>query len=191
MQWGNDDDRFFGMVISDEFLTPAERADLFELWGKAVAGEGEYDPAAYLTEKGHTLLGIGSELSGGIRNVYMTNCTTPGNVLRLYYVKTNHRRGGFVENIWLKGAKVRACKEVVALATDVVYQWKDFPDYETKMTRIEGLHVEDVEVDSCETVITLIGDKRLPARGVTIKNLKVGKYSKKFCEVENVENIEL
>ena len=55
VQWGNDDDRLFGLVISDEFLTPDERADLFELWGKAVAGEGEYDPAAYLTEKGHTL----------------------------------------------------------------------------------------------------------------------------------------
>ncbi len=55
VQWGNDDDRLFGVVLSDEFLTPAERADLFELWGKAVAGEGEYDPAAYLTEKGHTL----------------------------------------------------------------------------------------------------------------------------------------
>ena len=55
VQWGNDDDRVFGLVISDEFLTPAERADLFDLWGKAVAGEGEYNPAAYLTEKGHTL----------------------------------------------------------------------------------------------------------------------------------------
>ena len=55
VQWGNDDDRLFGLVIADEFLTPDERADLFELWGKAVAGEGEYDPAAYLTEKGHTL----------------------------------------------------------------------------------------------------------------------------------------
>ena len=55
VQWGNDDDRLFGLVISDEFLTPAERADLFDLWGKAVAGEIEYDPAAYLTEKGHTI----------------------------------------------------------------------------------------------------------------------------------------
>ena len=55
VQWGNDDDRLFGLVISDEFLTPEERADLFELWGKAVAGEGEYDPAAYLTEKGHEI----------------------------------------------------------------------------------------------------------------------------------------
>ena len=142
-------------------------------------------------KKGHTLLGIGSELSGGIRNVYMTNCTTPGEVLRLYYVKTNHRRGGFVENIWLRGARVRYCKEAVALATDVVYQWKDFPDYETRLTKIQGLHVEDVEVDSCETVITLMGDKRLPARDVTIKNLRVGKFTKKFCEIENVENIEL
>ena len=55
VQWGNDDDRLFGLVIADEFLTPDERADLFDLWGKAVAGEGEYDPAAYLTEKGHEL----------------------------------------------------------------------------------------------------------------------------------------
>ena len=55
VQWGNDDDRLHGLVISDEFLTPDERADLFELWNAAVAGEGTYDPAAYLTEKGHTI----------------------------------------------------------------------------------------------------------------------------------------
>lgn len=56
VQWGNDIDRWHGMVISDEFLTPDERADLLDMWAKAMAGEGEYDPAAYLTEKGHTLL---------------------------------------------------------------------------------------------------------------------------------------
>ncbi|MBQ6061127.1 MAG: peptide ABC transporter substrate-binding protein [Clostridia bacterium] len=55
VQWGNDDDRLFGLVISDEFLTPAERADLLDQWSKAVAGEGTYDPAAYLTEKGHKI----------------------------------------------------------------------------------------------------------------------------------------
>ena len=55
VQWGNDDDRLFGLVISDEFLTPAERGELLEQWSKAVAGEGTYDPAAYLTSKGHTI----------------------------------------------------------------------------------------------------------------------------------------
>ena len=55
VQWGNDDDRWHTIVISDEFLTPDERNELLDMWAKAVAGEGEYDAAKYLTDKGHTL----------------------------------------------------------------------------------------------------------------------------------------
>jgi len=55
VQWGNDDDRLKGMIISDEFCTPEERADMLAEWAKAVAGETTYDPAAYLTSKGHTI----------------------------------------------------------------------------------------------------------------------------------------
>ena len=55
VQWGNDDDRFKGLVISDEFITKAEREDLLTEWRNALAGNGTYDPAAYLTSKGHTL----------------------------------------------------------------------------------------------------------------------------------------
>lgn len=55
VQWGNDDDRLKGLVISDEFITKEERADLLDQWAKAKIGEGTYDPAAYLTGKGHTL----------------------------------------------------------------------------------------------------------------------------------------
>ena len=55
VQWGNDDDRLKGTVISDEFLTKEERAELLDQWAAAVKGEGTYDPAAYLTSKGHTI----------------------------------------------------------------------------------------------------------------------------------------
>ena len=55
VQWGNDDDRLKGLVISDEFCTPEERADMLAEWAKAVAGETTYDPAAYLKSKGHKL----------------------------------------------------------------------------------------------------------------------------------------
>ncbi len=55
VQWGNDDDRWKGMVISDDFLTKEERAELLEQWAAAVKGEGTYDPAGYLTSKGHVL----------------------------------------------------------------------------------------------------------------------------------------
>ena len=53
--WGNDEDRFFGLVISNDLITKEERADLMDQWTKALGGEGTYDPAGYLTSKGHEL----------------------------------------------------------------------------------------------------------------------------------------
>ena len=55
VQWGNDDDRLHGLVISNEFITTQEREELKALWEAAVEG-GTYDPAAYLTGKGHSIL---------------------------------------------------------------------------------------------------------------------------------------
>lgn len=56
VQWGNDDDRWKGMIITaDQFLTPAERNELLDIWSKAVKGETTYDPAAWLTAHGHKL----------------------------------------------------------------------------------------------------------------------------------------
>ena len=55
VQWGNDDDRVKSLVIANEFITKEDRAALLEEWGKACAGEGTYDPAAWLTAHGYTL----------------------------------------------------------------------------------------------------------------------------------------
>ena len=56
VQWGNDDDRWFGYVISaDDFLTPEERDVFWDAWNAAVAGEGEYDPKAIMEELGHEI----------------------------------------------------------------------------------------------------------------------------------------
>ena len=66
VQWGNDDDRLKGLVISDEFITKEDRAELLDQWSKALAGDGKYEPAKYLTDKGHTL-----------NRTYTTTFTTP------------------------------------------------------------------------------------------------------------------
>ena len=91
--------------------------------------------------QGHTLLGLGSELSSGIRNIYMHNCTAPKSVLRLFYIKTNHRRGGFVENIYMENIKAGKMQRAFEIDTDVLYQWKDFPTYETRITPIHDIHM--------------------------------------------------
>ena len=53
--WGSDDARLHGLVISDALLTRDEREALEQQWSDALIGKGAYDPAAYLTGKGHTL----------------------------------------------------------------------------------------------------------------------------------------
>ena len=71
--------------------------------------------------EGHTLLGIGSELSGGVRNVYMHHCDVPASVHCLFFIKTNRRRGGIVENIYLEDV---TCKDTEYLcgSADFVYE---------------------------------------------------------------------
>ena len=55
VQWGNDDDRMFSMVIANELIKVEDWDAMKEMWNAAAAGEGEYDAAAYLTGKGYTL----------------------------------------------------------------------------------------------------------------------------------------
>lgn len=56
--------------------------------------------------KGYMLLGIGSEMFGGVWNVYMYNCMVFDFVFCFFFVKINYCCGGFIENIWMKNVKV-------------------------------------------------------------------------------------
>ena len=140
--------------------------------------------------KGHTLLGIGSEISGGIRNIYMHDCTAPNSVMRLFFVKTNHRRGGFIENVYMKNVQAGTAQRVLEIDTEVLYQWKDLvPTYEERITRIDGIYMDKVTCESADAIYELQGDAKLPVKNVTIKNVKVGEVKKFVKKVNNVENV--
>ena len=50
-------------------------------------------------------------------------------VMRLFFVKTNHRRGGFIENVYMKNVQAGTAQRVLEIDTEVLYQWKDFGTY--------------------------------------------------------------
>ncbi|MBO4884067.1 MAG: peptide ABC transporter substrate-binding protein [Clostridia bacterium] len=52
--WGNDSDRYFSLVLVNELVTKEDYEATKEIWTKAVAGEGEYNAAEYLADKGYT-----------------------------------------------------------------------------------------------------------------------------------------
>jgi len=140
---------------------------------------------------GHVLLGVGSEMSGGVRNVYMHDCVLESEALRLFYVKTNERRGGFVEDIRMENVRAKKVRYgVMSVETDVLYQWRDFPTHEVRVTPIKNLSMKNVEVEEAERLVHIRGDARCPVDGVTLENVRLGK-ALKGDRVENATNVKV
>jgi len=138
--------------------------------------------------EGHTLLGIGSELSGGIRNVRLENCTGK-HIWRVIFIKTNRRRGGFVENIVVDGLKLdQALESLVEINADTLYEWAYYPDMEIRRTPIRNISVRNVKCREAGCVLKLDGDALEPAENVTIENVKLGKVYRTDV-VKNVKNV--
>lgn len=136
---------------------------------------------------GHALLGIGSEMSGGVRNVYMHDCDAPASVLQVLQIKTNERRGGFVENIYVDNIKTEDARRIVAIYTDVMYQWRSIvPTFETRITKIGNINVSNITAKNADGILELRGDARQPVKGVTVKNVSVERVNDFLSLVENV-----
>ncbi len=73
-------------------------------------------------ENGHGGVVVGSEISGGCRNVFVEDCVMDSPELdRVIRIKTNNCRGGVIENIYTRNVTVGQCKEAVLLIS-LVYE---------------------------------------------------------------------
>lgn len=133
-------------------------------------------------KNGHQLMAIGSELSGGVENVFVDDChfdhadsSAPSTIDNLLYVKTNERRGGYVRNIHMTNVSATRIRGgVLAVETDVLYQWKTLvPTLERRLTPIEGLFVSGVRVDDAGFVCLVKGEAALPVRDVHLRDVAV------------------
>lgn len=142
---------------------------------------------------GHQLVAIGSELSGGVRNVYVHDCKfAPGyKPFNLLFIKTNIRRGGFVENIHMENIEATATREsVLGIETDVLYQWRDLvPTVEERLTEISGIHVSNIRIAETGIPFRILGDKRKPVTDVTLDNITIGRAGGRKNDYRNAENV--
>jgi polygalacturonase len=150
---------------------------------------------------GHQLVAIGSELSGGVRNVYAHDCrfepasgdakaNPPFNVL---YIKTNRRRGGFVENITVENIDASTGKfkmGVLGIETDVLYQWRTLvPSYEERLTPIRGITVRNIKVGETATPFRILGDVDRPVQDVTIDTVTIATVRGQKNRYEHAANV--
>lgn len=146
-------------------------------------------------KRGHQLVAIGSEIAGGVRNVFVTDCKfdnqpddPPQHIL---FIKTNRRMGGFVENIYVDGITARSTRNgVFGIETDVLYQWRNLvPSYEERLTRIQGIHFRNVTVDETDIPFRILGDALRPVRDISIENVTIKKIRGVPSRYENVEPV--
>jgi polygalacturonase len=137
---------------------------------------------------GHGGVVMGSEISAGVRNVYVRDCKMDSPELeRAIRIKTNTLRGGFVENVFVKDIQVGQVKEAL-LRINTYYSIHGNQEGHF-IPSIKNIHLEDIQVEnSGEYGILIKGRSENPVKNVTLTNVTI-KGAKTPVSVENSELI--
>ncbi len=137
---------------------------------------------------GHGGVVIGSEISAGVNNVFVENCVMDSpNLDRAIRIKTNSRRGGIIENVYVRNLEVGTVKECV-LKLNMFYnvygsQTGNF------IPVIRNINLENVNVkNGGKYSVWAEGYKESPVENITLKNVKIQKVDSIYL-LKNVKNI--
>lgn len=126
--------------------------------------------------EGHGGFTIGSEMSGGVRNVLVQNCTFIGTACGLRF-KTARGRGGVVENIHLRGIRMRAI-EGSAIDFNFFYfsegqATAPAPPVTEETPLFRNILFEDIVSHGSKSALRLRGLPEMPLRDVTFRNVSL------------------
>jgi polygalacturonase len=140
--------------------------------------------------QGHGGIVIGSEMSGGVENLYAHDCEFFGTD-RVVRLKTGRGRGAYIRNCYYKDLKADTI-EREAIRINMLYgnTGKEVQEVNEGTPVIENIHIENL---SCEYAkrhnITIIGIPEMPVNNVTMKNISIG--GKNGVEISNAKNIQI
>ena len=137
---------------------------------------------------GHGGVVIGSEISAGVRNVFVDNCVMDSpNLERAIRIKTNSKRGGLIENVYVRNLEVGQVKEAV-LKINMFYgiygnQEGDF------IPQVRNVFLENINVkNGGQYGILAKGYKESPIENVTLKNVVIEKVDNPYS-IENLKGL--
>ena len=126
-------------------------------------------------QEGHGGVVIGSEISGGVKNVFAENCSMSSpNLERAIRIKTNSVRGGKVENIFTRDIEIGEVKLAV-LTINFLYEEGDAGNFTPSVSNVV---LENITSKKSSYALWIKAYERSPIIGLRIEN----------CRFENVEN---
>jgi len=118
-------------------------------------------------KEGHGGVVIGSEISGGCRNVFAEDCTMDSpNLERVLRLKSNAVRGGVIENVFLRNTQVGQVRDAV-LQIDFVYEEGANGPFKPVARNVV---IEHVTVQQTPRVLNIVGFPGAEISGVRIVN---------------------
>lgn len=137
---------------------------------------------------GHGGFVAGSEMSGGLKNIFVEDCTFIGTDIGLRF-KSCLGRGGIVENIYCKDINMLNIKNE-AIAFNMGYDMDTKAGQETSPEEIpefKNIFIENIVCNGAKTPISISGLKAMPVHHIYLKNISI--QTNGNIEIENAENI--
>jgi polygalacturonase len=112
----------------------------------------------------HGAIAIGSEMSGDVRNIFVTDITI-GSSQYGFRVKATRGRGGVVENIWVQDMTMRSISiGAIQLTTDYGYPFR--PDSVDPPT-FRNIHFKNITVQKASQAIDIQGLPEVPIENIS------------------------
>jgi polygalacturonase len=134
---------------------------------------------------GHGGVVIGSETTGGVRNIFAENCTMDSpNLDRMLRIKTNSVRGGIIENIYLRNITIGQVAEAV-INVNFLYGEGDTGNY---TPTVANINLENITSRKSQYALSIKGYDRSPVTNIRLKDCTFDNVEKSN-ELVGVENL--
>lgn len=153
--------------------------------------------------KGHGGFVVGSEMSGGVRNISLTNCRFLGTDVGLRF-KSRRGRGGLVENIFVENVSMidistdsflfdlfyggKSAVETLEDGGDPSHQGEVFPAVTEETPAFRNIHFKNVTSVNCRRAMFFNGLPEMPIDNITLENVNVtSRFGAEFSESKNIK----
>ncbi|MDR2936412.1 MAG: glycoside hydrolase family 28 protein [Rikenellaceae bacterium] len=119
---------------------------------------------------GHGGFVIGSEMSGGVNNVWVRNCTFMGTDVGLRF-KTTRGRGGLVENIWIENIDMTDIP-TQAVLFDLYYGQRSatVPEVSEGTPQFRNIFMKNITCRGAATAMLFNGLPEMNVKNVSVEN---------------------
>lgn len=137
--------------------------------------------------KGLHAVVLGSEMSAGVNNVFVENCTYGGYCKRGIFIKTNPDRGGFIRNLYVKNCEFGEVEDLFYVTSMYAGEGLDNNHY----TDVENLYIDSLYCRKVRKAgLVLQGTEHKPIKNVLFNNVEIDMVGN-AVSFDNTQNVEM